>query len=276
VLKASIKLVQQRWAKPNRLKDSTSSVHVYEIRPRADHRGVDLVSLVLPYSPLWYRGPNAIRDAIDFAKFTSRSHNAVIHVYDEAGTMVETHERSADFKEPLQLPSIYPVSVSTTACGGCSCAFHNPVPARAAPKAKVLWLTPRLKLEVGIDYPKTPNNRSGAAGECCGRKRALWFSGYRGRFRYGCDFRYRFGSLHLHRQRDRSGIGSDDNFLYQRTALLPKLSSKEPSRAIGRSTIQAMLSGAVFGYRSLVREILGRIRAEQFLRKKVHIVATGG
>jgi type III pantothenate kinase len=37
-----------------------------------------------------------------------------------------------------------------------------------------------------------------------------------------------------------------------------------------------MLSGAVFGYRGLVREILARIRAEQFPRKKVHIVATGG
>jgi type III pantothenate kinase len=37
-----------------------------------------------------------------------------------------------------------------------------------------------------------------------------------------------------------------------------------------------MLSGAVFGYRGLVREILARIRAEQFARRKVHVVATGG
>jgi type III pantothenate kinase len=66
------------------------------------------------------------------------------------------------------------------------------------------------------------------------------------------------------------------NFLYQRTALLPKLSLKEPRRAIGRSTIQAMLSGAVFGYRGLVREILAQVRTEQFSRKKVHVVATGG
>jgi len=66
------------------------------------------------------------------------------------------------------------------------------------------------------------------------------------------------------------------NFLYQRTALLPKLALKEPRRAIGKSTIEAMLSGAVFGYRGLVREILGRIRAEQFPRKKLYIVATGG
>ena len=37
-----------------------------------------------------------------------------------------------------------------------------------------------------------------------------------------------------------------------------------------------MLSGAVFGYRGLVREILARVRAEEFPRKKVHVVATGG
>jgi type III pantothenate kinase len=37
-----------------------------------------------------------------------------------------------------------------------------------------------------------------------------------------------------------------------------------------------MLSGAVFGYRGLVREILARIRAERFPGKKVYIVATGG
>jgi type III pantothenate kinase len=37
-----------------------------------------------------------------------------------------------------------------------------------------------------------------------------------------------------------------------------------------------MRSGAIFGYRGLVREILTRIKAEQFSRKKVAIVATGG
>jgi type III pantothenate kinase len=72
------------------------------------------------------------------------------------------------------------------------------------------------------------------------------------------------------------GLEAMTNFLYQRTALLPKLSLKEPQRAVGRSTIDAMLSGAVFGYRGLVREILARIRAEQFPRRKIHIVATGG
>jgi type III pantothenate kinase len=72
------------------------------------------------------------------------------------------------------------------------------------------------------------------------------------------------------------GLEAMTNFLYQRTALLPRLSLKEPHRAVGKSTVEAMRSGAVLGYRGLVREILARITAEQFPRKKVTIVATGG
>jgi hypothetical protein len=30
----------------------------------------------------------------------SRSHNAVIRVYDEAGNVIETHEQAGEFKEP--------------------------------------------------------------------------------------------------------------------------------------------------------------------------------
>jgi hypothetical protein len=59
------------------------------VRPRKDKRGVDLISDVLPFGRLWYAGPNAISNAIDYAKFYSRSHDAVIRVYDEAGTVIE-------------------------------------------------------------------------------------------------------------------------------------------------------------------------------------------
>jgi hypothetical protein len=37
---------------------------------------------------------------VDYAKFFSRSHDAVIHVYDEAGNVIEMHEHAGDFKEP--------------------------------------------------------------------------------------------------------------------------------------------------------------------------------
>jgi hypothetical protein len=100
LLRASMKFVQRGWAESDRDKHSTTSPHVYEIRPRADKRDVDLTSDALPYSPLWYRGPNAIRDAIAHAKFYSRLHRAVIRVYDDAGNVIETHKHAGDFNEP--------------------------------------------------------------------------------------------------------------------------------------------------------------------------------
>jgi hypothetical protein len=77
----------------------TNSQHVYEIRPRKDRRGVDLISDVLPFDRLWYGEPNAIAYAINYAKFYSRSHDAVIRVYDAAGNVIETHEHKCEFKE---------------------------------------------------------------------------------------------------------------------------------------------------------------------------------
>jgi hypothetical protein len=65
----------------------TNSHHVYEVRPRKDHRGVDLISDALPFGALWYGEPDATTNAISYAKFYSRSHDAVIRVYDEAGNV---------------------------------------------------------------------------------------------------------------------------------------------------------------------------------------------
>ena len=48
-------------------------MHVYEVRPRRDKRGVDLVSDVLPHGRLWYGDPDAISNAVGYAKFFSRS-----------------------------------------------------------------------------------------------------------------------------------------------------------------------------------------------------------
>jgi len=76
----------------------TSSHHVYEIRPRKDHRGVDLISDALPFGALWYSEPDAIANAIGYAKFFSRSHDAVIRVYDEAGNVIDTYEHAASSK----------------------------------------------------------------------------------------------------------------------------------------------------------------------------------
>jgi hypothetical protein len=50
---------------------------LYEVRPRKDTRGFDLISDALPFGGLWYR---EVADAIGYAKFYTRSHDAVIRV----------------------------------------------------------------------------------------------------------------------------------------------------------------------------------------------------
>jgi len=43
--------------------------------------------------------PNAVSNAIGYAMYRSRSHDAVIRVYDEAGNVIEAHEHAGEFKE---------------------------------------------------------------------------------------------------------------------------------------------------------------------------------
>src|SRR5260370_4132895 len=66
--------------------------------PAKNHRGVDLIFDALPFGRLWYGEPSAISNAIGYAKFYSRSHDAVIRVYDDAGNVIETHEHAGDSK----------------------------------------------------------------------------------------------------------------------------------------------------------------------------------
>jgi len=72
------------------------SMHTYEVRPLTDHRGIDLISDELPFGRLWYDAPD---NAIGYAMHSSRSHEALIRVYDAAGNVTETHEYNGDFKQ---------------------------------------------------------------------------------------------------------------------------------------------------------------------------------
>ena len=71
------------------------------------------------------------------------------------------------------------------------------------------------------------------------------------------------------------GLAAVTDYLYQRTALLPRIKLAEPRLAIGKSTVEAMRVGAVIGYRGLVKEILAALRREPGMRPAV-VVATGG
>ena len=140
----------------------------------------------------------------------------------------------------------------------------------------MLWLGPKLNLGVGIDYPKPRSigadrlANATAAAELYGYPAIVVDFGTAVTFDVISERRAYIGGVIA------PGLEAMTNFLYQRTALLPRISLKEPRRAVGKSTIEAMLSGAVFGYRGLVREILARIKAEQFAQEKHYVIATGG
>ena len=62
---------------------------VYEIRPRKDGDGFDLISDRLGYAPIWYAGPDAVRNAVAYAKYRSwsRSCRTIIHVLEPTPTL---------------------------------------------------------------------------------------------------------------------------------------------------------------------------------------------
>ncbi len=47
-------------------------MYIYEVRPRKDKRGVDLIANALPFGDLWYGEPDAISNAVGSVKFYSR------------------------------------------------------------------------------------------------------------------------------------------------------------------------------------------------------------
>jgi type III pantothenate kinase len=174
----------------------------------------------------------------------------------------------AEFLGRRQVKKLVVSSVVPTKNSAISKAAQN--------KAQVLWLDWKLRLGVAIDYPKPHSvgadrlaNAAAVAG-LYGWPAIVVDFGTAATFDVVSEEGSYIGGAIA------PGLEAMTNYLYQRTALLPRLSLREPHRAVGRSTCESMRSGAIFGYRGLVREILARIKAEQFSRKRVAIVATGG
>jgi type III pantothenate kinase len=174
----------------------------------------------------------------------------------------------AEFLRRRQVKKLVVSSVVPTKNSAISKAAQN--------KAQVLWLDWKLKLGVAIDYPRPQSigadrlANAAAVAELHGWPAIVVDFGTAVTFDVVSEERSYIGGVIA------PGLEAMTNYLYQRTALLPRLSLKEPHRAVGKSTVEAMRSGAIFGYRGLVREILAQIKTEQFSRKKVAVVATGG
>jgi len=146
----------------------------------------------------------------------------------------------------------------------------------AARGRKIIWLTAKTRLNVRIDYPNPSSigadrlANAVAVTQLYGSPAIVIDFGTAVTFDIVAPGNAYIGGVIA------PGLDAMTNFLYHRTALLPRISLREPRSAIGKSTNQAMLAGAIFGYRGLVGEILQRIIAEKSWSGRVRIVATGG
>jgi len=71
------------------------------------------------------------------------------------------------------------------------------------------------------------------------------------------------------------GLAAMTEYLHEKTALLPRIEIREPRSVVGKSTEEAMLAGAVHGYRGLVRGLIEKLKRELRARH-LPVVATGG
>jgi type III pantothenate kinase len=142
-------------------------------------------------------------------------------------------------------------------------------------KLDTLELTPQTIRGVGIDYPK-PNS--------IGPDRLA--NAIAAKFHFGAPVAVvDFGTAVTFDVVDARGnyvggiiapgLAAMTDYLHEKTALLPKIKIREIKSAIGKSTEEAMLVGAVHGYRGLVRELIGELKRELRV-KKLPVVATGG
>jgi type III pantothenate kinase len=146
---------------------------------------------------------------------------------------------------------------------------------RALWKLNVLEMSPKTLRGVGIDYPK-PNSigPDRLANAVAARKRfgapvvvvdfgtAVTFDVVDARGNY-------VGGVIA------PGLAAMTDYLHEKTALLPRITIREINTSVGKSTEQAMLIGAVHGYRGLVRELIAELKLE-LRAKKLPVIATGG
>lgn len=71
------------------------------------------------------------------------------------------------------------------------------------------------------------------------------------------------------------GIGISLDALYRRTAKLPRVELVKPRRVVGRSTVNAIQSGVVYGYVEMVDGLVRHVIRDEELGD-VYVVATGG
>jgi type III pantothenate kinase len=165
--------------------------------------------------------------------------------------------------------------------GAALCSVVPRVTSRALQTVRQIWrikallLTPRTIRGVGINYPKpgtigpdrlanavAVHHHYGAPAVVVDFGTAVTFDVVDARGDY-------IGGIIA------PGLAAMTDYLHEKTAMLPRIRIRETDAVIGRNTEQAMLIGAVHGYRGLVRELISQLKRELRCRR-LPVVATGG
>jgi len=142
---------------------------------------------------------------------------------------------------------------------------------------KVLVLHPRHleRLGMGIDYPKPSTIGTDRLANAVASRHRL------GSPSVVVDFGTAVTFDVVNRQGNYAGgviapgLAVMTHYLHEKTALLPAIEIRDTRATIGKSTEQAMLIGAVHGYRGLIKELIRRMASELRCRD-LPVIATGG
>src|SRR6266576_503697 len=165
--------------------------------------------------------------------------------------------------------------------GAALCSVVPPASPRAFKLARNLWrltcleLTPKTLRGVGIDYPRpatigpdrlanavAARHHFGAPSVVVDFGTAVTFDVVNARGHY-------VGGIIA------PGLAVMTDYLHEKTALLPRIKIREIKTTVGKSTEEAMLIGAVHGYRGLIRGLVAELKRELRARR-LPVVATGG
>jgi type III pantothenate kinase len=152
---------------------------------------------------------------------------------------------------------------------------RNNMVTKALPQP-ICWVSHKTPLGVGVDYPKPETigadrlANAAAAATLYGSPSIVVDFGTAVTFDVISPEATYIGGVIA------PGLGAMTDYLHRRTALLPLVKLREPHRAIGRSTAEAMRVGAIYGYRGLVFEILRQLLKEIPSQYQTNLIATGG
>ncbi|MFH0953649.1 MAG: type III pantothenate kinase [Verrucomicrobiota bacterium] len=143
------------------------------------------------------------------------------------------------------------------------------------PRARVLRVNQRLKLGVRVTYPRPETIGADRLANACAAVS-----------RYGAPAIVAdFGTAVTFDVISRSkgyiggviapGLPLMFSYLAEKTALLPRIGPGRAKHGVGKSTVEAMRLGAVWGYRGLVREIIGEL-TDNLGERNIKLCATGG